>query len=916
MPIAELAFAIALGLGARQAQTVQIAPFTQVEITGAETLNSEGGTAAPGTLGAGIDATQPVVLSGLKLNPVEGLIEVWVKPLWPGNDGRNHVLWKTNVAAGRQLSLEKSDLGMLRAVLKTPNSVTVSRTDASGWKAGVWHQVVVGWTSHNGMNVGLPLWVDKVAVDGQITAHGVFDPAAMPTKLTFGDADFDELIVRPNLNAEGNYGMIGCVYRDFFRTAPFSAIKVDNEPTRVPSDPRAIDGYSKQFGLFGDNQGTWQPTVENVVRYSQWAYFDARHLIKWSSSDPSIATIDDEGKAKGINVGKCEIKAEFHGLIATYPLTVISPDKPDLDAICIEMTPRFRSDAVRDRPQPGEEMTAKVHIGNFGLAPLAAGAKARFSLVPRQPHNFRFDPSLKPVKVFEETLPALAPNQETTFDVQFPFPAQSTWMHVELDPEGKVDDLCRANNDIEELTDARPEHMGYNPKNSHAEYDNRVLNHVGSFSYYDWIRGEKRRMDVMLHDAIYPGITPYGVEEGFRIDKFTPLQGGNWDDEPFNKEAVWYDGGFPLNEPVDLGAIDCAIIHEFGHVVLSQPDLYGYVTSATNVFVTDDDGKLVSGTPALPVVSGDSNLPSAPAQNIPCGGGYPSLMDGCQLWFPPSMAGHVMYYRGYRGDRFWGTQGRLIPTRANWLMITDANDHPLKNAAVYVYHVSQAPVQDSGAKYFANRPKFMGQTDDEGRYIFPIETDQDWDDPTTDKVDGSVSVWNPFGTASTDTAFTPNVWSVEGLLLIRVVSGKESEYRFMDLTQFNTEFLAGNEVCGKYYLRTSLDPTSEPTPVVRKPIPDAIRTANKAPVAVAPKEMTVKCGEEFTIDGSKSFDPEGQPLIYRWNVGEGWLRGSVSQTSKMTLKAPDKPQDLSYKFWVMDGVRCSEAVTITVHVVK
>lgn len=278
------------------------------------------------------------------------------------------------------------------------------------------------------------------------------------------------------------------------------------------------------------------------------------------------------------------------------------------------------------------------------------------------------------------------------------------------------------------------------------------------------------------------------------------------------------------------------------------------------------------------------------------------------------MAGHVMYYRGYRPDRFWGTQGRLIPTRANWLMISDAYDHPLKNAAVYVYHVTQAPVEDSGAKYFADRPKFVGQTDEEGRYTFPNETDQDWDDPKADVVAGSKPVWNPFGTTTTDTAFTPNVWEVEGLLLIRVVSGTESEYRFMDLTQFNDEFLSGHTVCGTYFLRTSLEPSATPTPVFRKPIPDAIRTVNKAPVAVAPTQKTVKCGEEFTIDGSKSFDPEGQPLIYRWNVGEGWLRGSLSQSSILTLKAPDRPQELTYKFWVIDGIRCSQPVQIKVKV--
>ena len=916
MLLAQVVLIIAAGsLHLQATPTIQVAPFTDAELNGAQKLQAVGGSGTvAGTLGSGIDATKPMTLSGLNLNPVEGMIEVWIKPTWSGNDGRRHLLWTTDEAGSRQLRLEKSDLGMLRAVIRTQSGQTVSRTDVSDWKVGQWHHVVVGWTSHNGMNVGLPLWVDRIAVDGQITSHGVFDPKIMPSKVTLSDAVFSEFIVRPDLNAEGGYGMVACVYRDYFRTAPYSGVRIDNEPTRVPSDARAVVGFTKQLGLFARNQGAWQPVVENVVRYSQWAYFDARRLIKWASSNPLVATINGEGQVKGLIVGRCEIWATFHGFTAKYPLTVISPNKPDLDAIGIELLPRFRSDAVRDRFRPGEEVTARVLVGNFGLAPLEAGAKVRFSLIRRRDGNYQSAPKEKAVEAYEASLEALKPGQKTVVQFKWNFPAQSTWMRVELDPDNVVDELCKANNTIEELTDARPIHMGFNPTYSRQAFESHQLNHVGSFSYYDWVRSEKLRLDGMLHAAVFPTTSPNGVQEAYRIDKFTALDLGNWDDEPFNKESIYFDGGYPVNEKVDLGAIDCAIIHELGHTVLSQPDLYGYVTSARNVFITDDDGKPIAGTPVLPVVSGDSNLPSAPAQNVPCGVGYPSLMDGCQLWLPPSMAGHVMYYRGYRPDRFWGTQGRLIPTRANWLMISDAYDHPLKNAAVYVYHVTQAPVEDSGAKYFADRPKFVGQTDEEGRYTFPNETDQDWDDPKADVVAGSKPVWNPFGTTTTDTAFTPNVWEVEGLLLIRVVSGTESEYRFMDLTQFNDEFLSGHTVCGTYFLRTSLEPSATPTPVFRKPIPDAIRTVNKAPVAVAPTQKTVKCGEEFTIDGSKSFDPEGQPLIYRGNVVEGWLRGSLSQSSILTLKAPDRPQELTYKFWVIDGIRCSQPVQIKVKV--
>jgi hypothetical protein len=276
----------------------------------------------------------------------------------------------------------------------------------------------------------------------------------------------------------------------------------------------------------------------------------------------------------------------------------------------------------------------------------------------------------------------------------------------------------------------------------------------------------------------------------------------------------------------------------------------------------------------------------------------------------------VQFFRGYRGGRFWGTQGRLIPLRENRLIVTDAFDKPLKSAALYVYHVSQAPVQDSGAKFLADRPKFVGRTDAEGRFAFPGETDQDWDDPDTDEVDGSKPVWNPFGTPASETAFTPNVWEVEGLLLLKIVSGDRTEYRFMDLTQFNTEFLSGSTVCGTYAVRTSLPPSDTETPIVRKPAPEAIRKTNRAPVAVAPKEVTVKCGEEFTIDGSKSYDPEGQQLVFRWNVGEGWLMGALSQGPTLKLTAPKEPKDLEYKLWVIDGVRCSEAAMIRVKVVK
>jgi hypothetical protein len=904
------------------ARPIQIAPFTDAVFAAptARLVASAEAASAAGTFGQGVKPNTALTLKGLDLNPVEGLIAVWVKPSWNGNDGKKHRLWATEQTGGRQLTLEKSELGMLRAKIATPTGVTVSRTDVSDWKAGEWHQVSVGWVSNKTENVGLALWIDQWCKDGPVTPHGVWDAKAMPASITLGDgsgdAVFDELIVRDNMKGETDHGMVACIYRDYFRTAPFESYKVDIAPSQVPSDARAVAGGEKQFGLLGKRGGSWEPLVENVVRYSQWAYFDSKPLIKWSTSDSSIATIDDKGRLKALKPGQCDVVTDFRGVKSTYPLTVISPDKPDLAAICIELLPRFRSDAVKCRFAPGETVTSVIRLGNFGPKRLEAGAKVRLSFIPDSIRNYRLDPTEKAVEVKETTLDkALEPGEETTVEFKWPYPAKSTWMKLELDPENKIDEICEVNNSIVELTDARPIHLAYRPADLKKELADKKTNHVGSFCYYDWLRAEKLRMDVMLREAIYPTTGPNGVEEAYRIDDITALNLGKWDDEPYNQNGIWFDGGFPVNEPVDLMAIDCAIIHEFGHCILSQPDLYGYPISAHNVFLLDDLGKPVAGSPDMPIIAWN-NVSSPPALNVPCNVGYGSLMDGCEQWLHPSQAGHIMHYKGFRPDRFWGTQGRLIPTRANWLLLKDADDKPLKNAAVYVYHVSQSPVQDSGAKYFADRPKFMGQTDDEGRFVFPGETDEDWDDPATDVVDGAKPVWNPFGTPDSETAFTPNVWEVEGLLLLKIVSGKQVEYQFMDLTQFNVAFLSGETVCGKYDIRTSLTSAGTPTALVRKPIPDAIKKVNLAPVAVCKEEMTVKCGEEFELDGSKSYDPENQPLIYRWNVGEGWLQGPLSQGSKMKQKAPAEPKELEFKLWVNDGIRCSEAVTIKVHVVK
>jgi hypothetical protein len=168
-----------------------------------------------------------------------------------------------------------------------------------------------------------------------------------------------------------------------------------------------------------------------------------------------------------------------------------------------------------------------------------------------------------------------------------------------------------------------------------------------------------------------------------------------------------------------------------------------------------------------------------------------------------------------------------------------------------------------------------------------------------------------------DVAFTPNVLIVEGLLLVKIVSGPETEFYWLPLPEFNTLFLSGNRLSGTIPIRTSLKPSSEPTPLLRRVVPEAIRKTNKRPVAVVDRrEVTVRCNEEFSLDGSKSYDPEGQPLTYNWASKRGGLNPERCWGTVIKAKAPGNPMECEYMFYVTDGLRCSQPVSMQIKVVR
>jgi hypothetical protein len=140
------------------------------------------------------------------------------------------------------------------------------------------------------------------------------------------------------------------------------------------------------------------------------------------------------------------------------------------------------------------------------------------------------------------------------------------------------------------------------------------------------------------------------------------------------------------------------------------------------------------------------------------------------------------------------------------------------------------------------------------------------------------------------------------------VSGDKTEFQWLPLTEANNAYLRGQKEKATYPIRTSLVSTPGGTKTVKTVVPDAIRLINRRPIVLIPSVIEVKPGEKFTIDGSKSYDPEGQPVIYRW------LSPKFSTEPIMTDTAPTKPGVYEYQFYVLDGLRISNLVTVKVKV--
>ncbi len=174
------------GYGAAHALTVRPAPdgMTLLLTYLDDNLNGEDGeegfgqeiSFAPGQHGMGALLTGTATLTFTAAGNIQaerGAVEMWVQPLWDGDDGGNHTFFRWG-GGGHQLHLRKDGISNLVFDYFSDQGGCGAPINVANWRAGEWRHLAFTWDTRG--NTVIRLYVDGVQV-AQTLCSGVAQPS-------------------------------------------------------------------------------------------------------------------------------------------------------------------------------------------------------------------------------------------------------------------------------------------------------------------------------------------------------------------------------------------------------------------------------------------------------------------------------------------------------------------------------------------------------------------------------------------------------------------------------------------------------------------------------------------------------------------------------------------------------------------
>ena len=521
---------------------------------------------------------------------------------------------------------------------------------------------------------------------------------------------------------------------------------------------------------------------------SQMSYNFPSLVIKYSSSDQTIATVNDAGRITPLKAGSFTLIASCNNITASK-IFIVSKDSqtPDLTICYIKRLPEIDYVTNSTRPQidgwpaVNQDILWRAYVKNWSGDTLK---------------NVSFEWKLNDVIVKSGTIAKIPPYSLAISNLDYKWNFDRKELKFNIDSKKEIIEVNETNNELLIYTDA----ISLNLYVEKPVYDyfrkfQYKLN-AGTNCWEDWAQILLlKRWNKMFAEAIHPD-SPNGVIDRIRIDSIVvvpenalPLNGGLASNNP-NKydKTVDLQWGFPTSLIVGTNNFyskttkkednnpfffEGSLLHELGHARYLI-DSYGFNVHAgaggINIGITEN-GTPIVGTKYLPYAAWDCVHYNDYDDGL-MSGGY-TKVDAFVAFCLNRIAKNRALCGNMNAPCNVGAFINDLPTE-NKIIIKDDKGNVLKNASVKIYQATG--VNSWYGKTYDNIPDLQLYTDNSG----------------------SVLVGRcPF---SKDGIIKHTYGLANSVIIIRIESGENVEYTFLESNAFNMEYWRGNTALGTYSL--------------------------------------------------------------------------------------------------------------------